>query len=89
MIEYLIDIPYKYSKAYKRSESDFRNGSTINQLITRANNRIKALNKQTKIEIDRINRKYDNAEEEYILNKMKKKDKLLNQELFKLHFKKA
>jgi hypothetical protein len=42
-------------------------------MIKIVNDRIKSLNQQTQMEIDRKNRKYDNPEEMYQLNMMKKK----------------
>ena len=88
MIEFINNIEDKYSNIYKRAENDVSNGATINQMIKIVNNRIKSLNQQTQMEIDRKNRKYDNPEEMYQLNKMKKKDQLLKQHLFKMQFKK-
>ena len=88
MIEFIYNIEDKYSNIYKRAENDVSNGATINQMITIVNNRIKSLNQQTQMEIDRKNRKYDNPEEMYQLNMMKKKDQLLKQHLFKMQFKK-
>jgi hypothetical protein len=88
MIEFINNIEDKYSNIYKRAENDVSNGATINQMIKIVNNRIKSLNQQTQMEIDRKNRKYDNPEEMYQLNMMKKKDQLLKQHLFKMQFKK-
>ena len=88
MIEFLTNVSDKYSNYYKRSENDFTNGTTINQMIKRVNNTIKAVNKQTQNEIDRANRKYDDPEEMYIINKMKKRDEFLKHQIFKIHFKK-
>ena len=88
MIEFINNIEDKYSNIYKRAENDVSNGATINQMIKIVNNRIKSLNQQTQMEIDRKNRKYDNPEEMYQLNMMKKKDQLLKQHLFKMKFKK-
>ena len=88
MIEFINNIEDKYSNIYKRAENDVSNGATINQMITIVNNRIKSLNQQTQMEIDRKNRKCDNPEEMYQLNMMKKKDQLLKQHLFKMQFKK-
>jgi hypothetical protein len=88
MIEFINNIEDKYSNIYKRAENDVSNGATINQMIKIVNDRIKSLNQQTQMEIDRKNRKYDNPEEMYQLNKMKKKDQLLKQHLFKMQFKK-
>ena len=88
MIEFIYNIEDKYSNIYKRAENDVSNGATINQMIKIVNNRIKSLNQQTQMEIDRKNRKYDNPEEMYQLNMMKKKDQLLKQHLFKMQFKK-
>ena len=42
MIEFLTNVSDKYSNYYKRSENDFTNGTTINQMIKRVNNTIKA-----------------------------------------------
>ena len=88
MIEFINNIEDKYSNIYKRDENDVSNGATINQMIKIVNDRIKSLNQQTQMEIDRKNRKYDNPEEMYQLNMMKKKDQLLKQHLFKMQFKK-
>ncbi len=88
MIEFIYNIEDKYSNIYKRAENDVSNGATINQMIKIVNDRIKSLNQQTQMEIDRKNRKYDNPEEMYQLNMMKKKDQLLKQHLFKMQFKK-
>ena len=88
MIEFINNIEDKYSNIYKRAENNVSNGATINQMIKIVNDRIKSLNQQTQMEIDRKNRKYDNPEEMYQLNKMKKKDQLLKQHLFKMQFKK-
>jgi hypothetical protein len=88
MIEFINNIEDKYSNIYKRAENDVSNGATINQMIKIVNDRIKSLNQQTQMEIDRKNRKYDNPEEMYQLNMMKKKDQLLKQHLFKMQFKK-
>ena len=88
MIEFINNIEDKYSNIYKRAENNVSNGATINQMIKIVNDRIKSLNQQTQMKIDRKNRKYDNPEEMYQLNKMKKKDQLLKQHLFKMQFKK-
>ena len=88
MIEFINNIEDKYSNIYKRAENNVSNGATINQMIKIVNDRIKSLNQQTQMEIDRKNRKYDNPEEMYQLNMMKKKDQLLKQHLFKMQFKK-
>ena len=65
MIEIINNIEYKYSNIYKRAENDVSNKKRINQKIKIVNNRIKSLNQQTQMEIDRKNRKYDNPEEMY------------------------
>ena len=48
MIEYIRNVPEKYSEIYKRSENDVSKGQTIDQLIRMVNDSIKAANLQTK-----------------------------------------
>ena len=88
MIEYIRNVPEKYSEIYKRSENDVSKGQTIDQLIRMVNDSIKAANLQTKRYEDIKNRKYDNPVEINQIKLMKKRDQLLKQNMFKMHFNK-
>jgi hypothetical protein len=88
MIEYIRNVPEKYSEIYKRSENDVSKGQTIDQLIRMVNDSIKAANLQTKRYEDIKNRKYDNPVEINQMKLMKKRDQILKQNMFKMHFNK-
>ena len=88
MIEYIKNVPEKYSDIYKRSENDVSSGATVDQLIKMVNHSIKASNLQTKRYEDIKNRKYDNPAEMNQLKLMKKRDYILKQNMFKMHFNK-
>ena len=88
MIEYIRNVPEKYSEIYKRSENDVSKGQTIDQLIRMVNDSIKAANLQTKRYEDMKNRKYDNPVEINRIKLMKKRDQILKQNMFKMHFNK-
>jgi hypothetical protein len=88
MIEYIRNVPEKYSEIYKRSENDVSKGQTIDQLIRMVNDSIKAANLQTKRYEDIKNRKYDNPVEINQIKLMKKRDQILKQNMFKMHFNK-
>ena len=88
MIEYIKNVPEKYSEIYKRSENDVSKGQTIDQLIRMVNDSIKAANLQTKRYEDIKNRKYDNPVEINQIKLMKKRDQILKQNMFKMHFNK-
>ena len=88
MIEYIRNVPEKYWEIYKRSENDVSKGQTIDQLIRMVNDSIKAANLQTKRYEDIKNRKYDNPVEINQIKLMKKRDQILKQNMFKMHFNK-
>ena len=88
MIEYIRNVPEKYSEIYKRSENDVSKGQTIDQLIRMVNDSIKAANLQTKRYEDIKNKKYDNPVEINQKKKKKKRDQILKQNMFKMHFNK-
>ena len=88
MIEYIRNVPEKYSEIYKRSENDVSKGQTLDQLIRMVNDSIKAANLQTKRYEDIKNRKYDNPVEINQIKLMKKRDQILKQNMFKMHFNK-
>ena len=88
MIDYIKNVPEKYSDIYKRSENDVSSGATVDQLIKMVNDSIKASNLQTKRYDDIKNRKYDNPVEMNQLKLMKKRDYILKQNTFKMHFNK-
>ena len=88
MIEFIRNVPEKYSEIYKRSENDVSKGQTIDQLIRMVNDSIKAANLQTKRYEDIKNRKYDNPVEINQIKLMKKRDQILKQNMFKMHFNK-